>query len=245
MKHHLSSFRRSTALRVLCILILTIMCAPMAMAASITPGAPVLAVGGFNPLMLAGGVGILGLGLMNAAKDDGSENGGGAKADDEVITPEAAIVSLKDGTLTMSQRLGVALKALQGIPPAEQFTKVQADLATANADLTRVKGELDTATKRVTALEADVKGLEESNAALEKTNKDLQAKEQDLDKRASEKAKLIARSVGFDASKLPAAQTGDETQLSAEDRIRALTGSKRTEAALFYKQHKKLPDWMA
>lgn len=218
MKHHLSSFRRSMALRVLCILILTVMCAPMAMAAAVTPGAPTLAAGGFSPLMMAGSVGILGLGLLNAAKDDGSENGGGgAKAEDETITPEAAIVSLKDGTLTMSQRLGVALKALQGIPPAEQFAKVQADLATANASLTKVNAELDLANKRITALEADVKGFEEANAALEKTNKDLQAKEQDLDKRASAQAKQITRSVGIEASKLPGAmKEGEQSQTASQ-----------------------------
>lgn len=246
MKHHLSSFRRSPALRILCILILTVMCAPMAMAASVTPAGPTLAsVGGFNPLMIAGVVGGLGcMGLMSKAGDEGGENGGGAKTEEEAITPEAAIVQLKDGTLTMSQRIGVALKALQGIPPADQFTKVKADLDTANAELTRVKSELDIATKRMTALEADVKGLEEANAALEKTNKDLRAKEQDLEKRASDKAKQIARSVGIEANKLPAAQTGDESQPSAEDRIRELTGNKRVEAALYYKQHKKLPEWM-
>lgn len=248
MKHHLSSFRRSSALRVLCILILTVMCAPVAMAASITPAGPTLAsAGGFNPFMLAGGVGILGLGLMNKAQDDGSENGGGggAKAEDETITPEAAIAALEDKTLPMSQRFGVALKALQGIPPTEQFAKVKADLATANASLTKANADLDLASKQITALQADVKGLEESNAKLEQSNKDLQAKEQDLDKRASAQAKQITRSVGIEANKLPASQTGDETKVSAEDRIRQLTGTDRTRAALYFKQHKTLPDWMA
>lgn len=251
MKHHLSSFRRSTALRVLCILILTVMCAPMAMAASISPAGPTLAsVGGFNPLMLAGGLGVLGVGLMTAAKDDGSENGGGGKAADEPIDVEAAMADIEDKTipitkrLGIAQRIGVAFKTLQGQAPAEQFTQVKADLATAQAALATAAADLTTARARITALEADVKSFEEANAALEQEKKDLQAKEQDLEKRSSDKAKQIARSVGIDASKLPAAQTGDETQKKPEERIRELTGSKRTEAALYFKQHKKLPEWM-
>ena len=248
MKHHLSSFRRSTALRVFCILILAVMCAPMAMAASITPGMPTLAVGGFNPLMAAGAVGgLAGLGLMAAANKEGQENGGGgpgANAEEESIDPAAAIAKIEERTLTMSQRLAVAAKALRGIPPAAQFTKVQDDLTTANTELTKVRGELESANKRVAALEADVTGLEQSNARLEQDKKDLEAKEQDISKRASEQAKSIARGVGIEANKLPAAQAGDETQVTAEDRIKALTGNRRTEAALYYRQHKKLPEWM-
>ena len=252
MKHHLSSFRRSTALRVLCILILTVMCAPMAMAASITPAGPTLAsVGGFNPLMIAGVVGGLGcMGLMSKAGDEGGENGGGGKAADEPLDVEAAMADIEDKTipitkrLGIAQRIGVAFKTLQGQAPAEQFTQVKADLATAQSALATANADLVTARSRISALEADVSSLEQANADLEQANKDLQAKEQDLDKRASAQAKQIARSVGIEANKLPASQTGDEAQPTAEDRIRELTGSKRTEAALFYKQHKKLPEWM-
>ncbi len=69
MKHHLSTVRRSPWLRVACLLILALMCAP------------------------------------------------------------AVIAAIEDKTLPMSQRLGVALKALKRIAPAEQFAKVKADFA--------------------------------------------------------------------------------------------------------------------
>lgn len=231
-KRHLSAFRRSSLLRVLCILILAVMCAPCAMAAAVTPAPTLATVGGFNPILVAGGIGLAGLGLMNAAKDDGSENGGGEpSAEDKPLDPAAAIKAIEDKTLPMSQRLGVALNALKGIAPAEQFAKVKTDLEAAQAALKTRDGELAAANKQLEALQADVKQLEEANAKLEKENKDLVAKEQDLNKRASDQAKQIVRGVGIEASKLPAAQAGDEapsvdalrskladTSLSSEER---------------------------
>lgn len=242
MKHHLSAFRRSTLLRIACILILAVMCAPCAMAAAVT-STPVLASTGWNPLFVAG-AGIAGIGLMSAAKGDGSENGGDGKQEDKPVDPAAAIAQIEDKTLPMSQRLGVALSALRGIAPAEQFAQVKSDLEAAQTELTTAQSDLEAAKNQITALQADVTNLETANAALEKTNKELAAKEQDLNKRASQQAKQIVRGVGMEPGKLPAAQNGDEAQSKAEDRIRELKGTKRTEAALHFRQHGKLPAWM-
>lgn len=253
-KRHLSAFRRSTTLRIACLLILAVMCAPAAMAAAITvtPAPTLASVSGFSPLFVAGGIGLAGLGLMNAAKDDGSENGGGEpKQEDKPVDPAAAIQQIEDRTLPMSQRLSVAANALRGIAPAEQFTKVKADLATAHStiqakdtEIVDLKAKLKTAEDQLAAAQTDVSTLEQANAKLEQANKDLAAKEQDLAKRASEQAKQIVRGIGMEAGKLPAAQTGDDAQPTAEDRIRELKGMKRTEAALHFKQHGKLPAWM-
>lgn len=245
MKHTLSSFRRSSALRILCILVLAIMCAPAAMAAATAApvGLPVATGSHASSAFLAAGLGGMML-LRTAATDEGGENGGGGKAEEKPVDPAAAIAAIEDKTLPMSQRLSVALKALQGQAPAEQFTKVKAELAIAQADLKTAQADLTAAQARIKALETDVAAFEKSNAALESENATLKAAEQDLDKRASAQAKQIARSVGVEASKLPPVQTGDESQTKAEDRIRELKGNKRTEAALYYRQHNKLPAWM-
>jgi len=219
MKHHLSSFRRSPWLRVVCVLLLAMLCAPCAMAAAITP-APVLA-SGWNPLMVAG-VGLAGLGLMSAAKGNGEENGGGggeSKQEEKPMDPAAAIQAIEDRSLPMSQRLNVALNALRGIAPADQFAKVQADLATAQTDLTKARADLDAANKQIAALQADLLAVEKEKTGLAQENKDLKAKEQDLEKRASAQAKSIVQSVGIDANKLPGAQS--ETQGGSVESLRA------------------------
>lgn len=205
MKHHLSTFRRSSFLRIFCILILAVMCAPCAMAAAVTPAAPTLAtVGGFGSLAVVGGLGLAGLGLLNQAEDNGKENGGGdPKADEKPVDLKAAITQAEDKTLPLSQRFSVMLQALKGIPPAEQFTQVKAELATAKADLATANANLDNANKQITALQTDVKTLEQSNAKLEKENKDLAAKEQDIATRAKAMAKEEVGSLGFPAAQLP------------------------------------------
>ena len=151
--------------------------------------------------------------LLAEASDTPAAGGG----DNKPVDPAAAIAAIEDKTLPMSQRLGVALSALKGIPPAEQFAKVKTDLDAAQTLLKTRDGELAAANKQITALQADVTTLEEANAKLETTNKDLAAKEQDLEKRASLKAKQIAQSVGIDANKLPPAQTeGTQTETGSK-----------------------------
>lgn len=252
MKHHLSSFRRSTALRVLCILVLAIMCAPAAMAAaaSAPAGLPIASSSHAGSAFLAAGLGGM-IMLRSAADDNGGDNGGGGKAATESLDIDAAMADIEDRTipltkrLSIAQRIGVAFKTLQGQAPAEQFTKVSADLATTQAALKAKEKELSDARARISALEADAAENEKTITALGQENKDLKAKEQDLEKRASEKAKSIVRGVGIEANKLPAAQGAEDNQPTAEERIKQLTGNKRTEAALYFKQHKKLPEWMA
>lgn len=246
-KRHLSAFRRSFVLRAICLLILAAMFAPAAMAAaSAAPvGLPAASGSHLGAAFLAAGLGGMII-LRSPAGEEGDGGGGGSsgsQAEDKVDVA-TALAAIEDKTLPMSQRIGVAMKALRGIPPAEQFTKVQADLATAQADLTQARGELEAANKQLPALQADVKQLEDANAKLEKDNADLKAKEQDLDKRASEQAKQIVRGVGVQAAKVPAAQKDDDSQPTAEDRIRALSGMQRTQAALHFRQHGKLPAWM-
>jgi len=124
MKHHLSSIRRSPWLRVACVLILTLLCAPAAVSAA-PVGLPAASGSHLGSAFLAAGLGGM-IVLRNAASDDGKDNGGGGDAS---VDPAAAIAAIEDRTLPISQRPGVALKALKRIAPAEQFTKVKADFA--------------------------------------------------------------------------------------------------------------------
>lgn len=246
-KRHLSAFRRSFALRAICLLILAAMFAPAAMAAaSAAPvGLPTASGPHLGAAFLAAGLGGMII-LRSPAGDEGDAGGGGGQqaSDDKPVDAAEALAAVENKTLPMSERLSVAAKALRGIPPAEQFAKVKMDLHAADNTIILLKGTLEDKNKQIAALQADVKQLEDANAKLEQTNKDLAAKEQDLNKRASEQAKQIARGIGIEAKELPAAQTGDEAQPTAEDRIRALEGTKRMEAALHFKQHGKLPTWM-
>lgn len=221
-KRHLSSIRRSPLLRVACILILAVMFAPAAMAATALPSAGLPIANGIGmhagSAILAGGLAGAGLLYLRApASGEGGDEGGGegsqAKEDDKPVGAAEALAAIEDKTLPMSQRLGVAMKALRGIPPAEQFAKVKSDLEAAQTALKTRDGELAAANKQIAALQADVKQLEEANAKLEKDNQDLAAKEQDLGKRASNQAKQIVRGVGIEASKLPAAaEAGQKLQ---------------------------------
>ena len=131
------------------------------------------------------------------------ETPGGGKADPKPIDPAAALATIENKTLPMSERLTVAANALRGIAPTEQFAKVSADLATAQASLKTATADLTTAQARITALEADVAAFEKSNAALESENVNLKAAEQDLDKRAKAQAKEEMKALGFPSSQLP------------------------------------------
>lgn len=143
--------------------------------------------------------------FLLAEADDQSKAGAAGAAASAALDPAAALAQIEDKTLPMSQRIGVAVSALKGIPPAEQFTKVKAELETTKQALATRDGELATANKQITALQADVATFETSNAALHAENKTLKAAEQDLAKRASGQAKAIVQSVGIEATKLPAA----------------------------------------
>lgn len=251
-KRTLSRFRRSSALRILSILVLALMCAPLAFAASVSSAMapPTLAMGGgfgLGSLAIVGG--IAGLGLLMPEGEQKGGGGGGTNEDEKPLAPEAALAQMENPTLTMGQRLKVAASALRGIPPAEQFTKVQADLATAQATITAKDAEiatlnakLKTSEETLAARVADIEALDTNNVALAKRVGELEATEKDLTKRASTQAKGIVQSIGIEASSLPAAQA--DTTEKPEDRIRALTGSQRTQAALYFQTHKKLPDWM-
>lgn len=206
-KRHLSAFRRSFALRAICILILAAMFAPAAMAAaSAAPmGLPAASGSHLGAAFLAASMG--GMMILRApAVEEGEGGGGGGSqaSDDKPVGVAEALAAIEDKTLPMSQRIGVAMKALRGIPPAEQFAKVKADLDAANTQLTTVRGELEAANKQLAALQADVKQLEEANAKLEKENKDLAAKEQDLEKRTAGRVSEKMASLGFPSSNLPA-----------------------------------------
>lgn len=161
--------------------------------------------------------------------------------------PAAALAALEDKTLPMSQRLDVAFKALKGIDPTNQLAAVkkqlaeaQASVALKDAEIEKIKGELSTANKQLEARHADVKGLEEANAKLEKENKELSGKEQNLEKRATEKANERVATLGFPASKLPAATEKVSDAANLEDlkaKFEAETDPmKKAEARLKLKQ---------
>lgn len=204
MKHTLSSFRRSSALRILCIFVLAIMCAPAAMAAAASApvGMPIATSSHAGSAFLAAALGGMML-LRTPADDGGKDNGGGGQKAEDPVDPAAAIKAIEDKTLPMSQRLTVALNALKGQAPAEQFAKVSADLATAQATLKIRDGELADANARIKALEADVAANEKTITELGQENKDLKAKEQDIETRAKAKSKEEMKALGFPSSKLP------------------------------------------
>lgn len=130
---------------------------------------------------------------------DPEQHGGG----DTPPTPAAAIQAIEDKTLPMSQRLTVAMNALKGIPPAEQFAQVQADLANTQATLQARENDLAAAQARVTALETDLAAIEAEKAALAQENVTLKAQETDLTKRTEARVKEQMASLGFPAAALP------------------------------------------
>lgn len=185
--------------------------------------------------------------LRNAATEHG-EGGGGS--DEKPLAPAEALEKVKDVTLPMSQRLGVAIKALAGVDPTNQLaevnkelTKAQGTISTQATEITDLKAKLTAAQSEVAARNSDVSTLEASNAELQTKVKNLEATEKDLERRAESKANEKVAALGFKASALPAADPG-VGEKSAEDKIRELSGNRRTQAALYYQQHKKLPDWM-
>jgi chromosome segregation ATPase len=176
--------------------------------------------------------------------------------DPESVGIPDAIAAIEDKTLPMSQRLGVALKALQGVDPTGQLATVKADLDTAKTDLsardgeiTQLKADLDAAQKRITALESDVASADQARADAEKTSADLQSKEQDIATRADALAKEKIAALGFNSNQLPPQNTehqgnDDAGEKSPEARIRKLEGNQRIVAAMHFQKHGKLPDFM-
>ena len=246
IKHYLPRF---SWLQLACICILGLMLSPLAFAAS-TTAAPV-APGGGSLLGLAA-LGLGGMMLRAPASEEDPGGGGGGKQEQTLALPDA-IKAIEDKTLPMSQRLGVALKALQGVDPTGQLATVKAeldkaklDLSARDADLVTVRADLATANKQIAALQSDVSEADKARATAEKTAQDLQAKEQNLETRAEAKVKEKMAALGFPTSKLPKDVDANnaEDKTGPEARIRELTGSKRTQAAIYFEQHKKLPDWM-
>lgn len=236
MKHTLSSFRRSSALRVLCILVLALMCAPLAMAAAVTPAGPTLAAGGvgFSSLAVVGG--LAGLGLMAAAGGEGQENGGGEKKEDEKpIDPAAALAQGMDEKLTIKQRINAMASALKGIPPAEQFTKLSADLAASQAEVTRLTAELATTKATLAARVQDLDALDKEKIAIATERDDLKAKEQDLEKRADAKAKEKVSALGFPAANLvPTTEQSSALATTYAEAVEAYGKIKDPKAAAAY-----------
>ena len=131
------------------------------------------------------------------------ENPGGGKTDPKPIDPAAALAQGMDEKLTMKQRLTVMADALRGIPPAEQFTKVSADLTASQAEVTRLTAELTTTKETLAARVLDVENLDKEKIAIAKERDDLKAKEQDLTKRVDAQVKEKVAALGFPAANLP------------------------------------------
>lgn len=239
MKHHLSAFRRSPWLSIACLLILGLMFAPVGiMAATASPATPLASVGGFNPMMLGAiGLGAACIGLRSPASDEGDGGGGGPSADDKLDLAQA-VAQIEDRTLPISQRLGIAAKVLKGIDPTQQLAGIQQKLTDAtaaitlkDAEITKLKADLATAQQTLAAREKDVTELEAANATLE-------TKEQDIDKRAAAKANERVAALGFPASKLPAAQTPEQTvnlpenEAALEEALKACATQKERSALL-------------
>lgn len=193
------------------IIILAILLVPLALMA-ITADA-VAGGNGASSLAMAG---LMGAPFMLRDKAGEHECAGGGAAPD-VAT---ALAEIQDTTLPMSQRLGVAIKALGGIDPTNQLAKIKADLTDVQGQLTardselaQVKGELETANKRIEALTTDVTDAQTATAAAETRAKELQSKEQDLQKRVDAKVKEELAAKGFPAAKLPDSSDKMQTEL--------------------------------
>jgi len=150
--------------------------------------------------------------FLLATAGEHSTPGGG---DTPSVDAAAAIAAIEDKTLPMSQRLGVALKALQGIAPAAQFTAVQADLATAQTALVTRTAELATAQASLTALQTDFTALEGEKTTLAKEHATLCAQERDVEKRAAAKSAEHIAALGFPAGKLPASSADLPAEIPA------------------------------
>jgi hypothetical protein len=193
--------RRNPWIFATALLILAVLFVPLAlMAITADAGA---GGNGTSSLAMAG---LMGAPFMLRDKAGEHEGGGGGAAPD-VAT---ALAEIQDTTLPMSQRLGVAIKALGGIDPTNQLAKIKADLTDVQGQLTArdselatVRAELETANKRIAALTTDVTEAQTATAAAETRAKELQTKEQDLQKRVDAKVKEELAAKGFPAAKLP------------------------------------------
>ncbi|MBL9115522.1 MAG: hypothetical protein JNJ83_11000 [Verrucomicrobiaceae bacterium] len=179
------------------VLILALMCAPVALAAS--PAAVSPPVGGSSLLGLAG---LFALGTLATTE----------KKEGDVPDVATAIAQIEDKGLPIGQRLSVALAALRGVDPTGQLANVKgeydramADLKTANEEKDKLAAELADLKKQLAAREKDVEAADTARAEAEKKVQTLEAAEKDLDKRAEAKAKERLGAVGFPSSKAPTA----------------------------------------
>lgn len=241
MKHILN--RRSPWLSLGAVFIIAFMLLPIAVfALGASPSA-----GG--ELMSLASIGFLGAPMMlrDAADGDAPDAGGG-------VSVTEALAKIEDRSLTITERLTIAAKALGGVDPTNQLAKVKDDLATARAEAAQSATSLSESQATITAMQAeldarnaDVTTLEARVAELEAANAKLEANEQDLSKRAEALSKEKLGALGVPSNALPitdpkAGELDDNTE--AEAKIRELTGAKRVEAALHYKAKGTLPAWM-
>jgi hypothetical protein len=198
MKHTLSSFRRSSLLRMLCLGMLAFMLAPAAMAASSPTN-----LGGINSTAASKVGGLAGAAALLAAapvfiagKKEGEESS-------ENLAPAEALAAVENKALPMSQRLSIAAKTLRGIDPTNQLADMQGKLTASETLAAERLTKLTAAESQLAARTADVATLEASNATLEAANAALTTKEQDLEKRVASKSKESLGALGFNAAELP------------------------------------------
>jgi hypothetical protein len=189
-------------LTVISLLILAVLCLPLALAAVTADSFS----GGHGAASLAS-IGLMGAPLMLRSAASEHEGGGGG---DSVPDVAAALATIDDKTLPMSQRLSVAMQALRGVDPTNQLAQIKTDLTNAQSDLqskqseiATLQSELEQATARIAALTTDVTEAQAATAAAETRANELANKEQDLQKRVDAKVKEELAAKGFPAAKLP------------------------------------------
>ncbi|HRQ87673.1 MAG TPA: hypothetical protein PLA50_02680, partial [Bacteroidia bacterium] len=127
-----------------------------------------------------------------------------------------------DPKLTIGQRLSAALASKTTLQAEiakrdAKITEHETTIATLTEERDSARTELATATARITDLEAQAAEVETALKAAEVEAAGLKTKETTVEKKAQEKV----ASLGFSASKLPAAQDGGEDDLES---LRAQVG---------------------
>lgn len=193
MKNH-RHLKNSKVLRIATLIVLALCIIPLIGASASPTGAAGL---------LCAGLPMIGAIRMEEASDPANTDATGI--------PDA-IRAIEDNTMPMKQRLGVALKALQGVDPTGQLTTIKAELDKANLDLkakalefTNVSAELETAKKQIAALQKDVEDNDAARIDAERKLKEVEAKDKDIDKRAQQQANEKVAALGFPSAKLPVA----------------------------------------
>lgn len=187
-----------------------------------------------------------------AAADENPPGGGGSSAD-APPSLAAEFTQIDPAKMSIPDRFRAAGNILaKGDGAINALNTKITDLTAANGALTSEKATLQTkydeAMARISTLEAEAMEASSGMAGLLQENETLKATEKDLSKRADALSKERMGALGFKGSKLPkqdpeAEASGDENS-KPEAKIRELTGTKRVQAALYFKEHGKLPDWM-